>query len=266
MCHFSPPLLASRWHDEWLADKLMNPTIVRGKLMRNIALLLRLLFLALIPFYSEEALGVDNLEKPHQIIEELKDEMYAIGETSPSLAKFNAAVQQRREQIRNYIVMGDPRSLTEKNSRGMTPLIAAAYSGYNGIAEELLSAPDVVGHINEIDATGISAWTYANFALKQTGVVCNPSISQNPFMLIPLLVQVPYYWAETEMPYPKTRRILEIAGATIDMATAKQLWIKTCKVADQATKEKVMASKDLQKILTEEARIQLKNFIKDEQH
>jgi ankyrin repeat protein len=180
--------------------------------------------------------------------------MYVIAETTGKDEDWQSAIEHARLAIHDYVRQGgDPADLAERDSKGMTPLIAAAYMGYPEIVGELLADKRVAAGINDTDARGRSAWVYANFALRQSAWLCNPAMAQNIFALVPLMVTLPYYLGSDEPPYRRTRKLLESAGAKANMDAAKQQWLDTCKSADAETRQKVAGSHDLLDTLAEEA-------------
>lgn len=144
---------------------------------------------------------------------------------------------------------GDPADLTEKSADGTTPLILAVYLGYPEIVAELLKDRNVVAAIDEVDARGFSAWTYSNFAMRQSLFICNPDVMKNVFVWVPYLVNLPYYVAADESPYRKVRTAVEQAGAHADMAQVKRQWLDTRKTARDETRKAVAEGKDLLDVL-----------------
>lgn len=203
----------------------------------------------------------DTAAKPHQLINELRQRMYVIGETTGSYSGFILEELVAAEQIRNYIHRRiDPTALVEKNESGQTPLMAAAFMGYAELVKELLKSDTVKRGIDDLNPQGLSAWLYANLAFRQAAWACNPTILDNPFGLVPLLVTQPYYQQSAESPYKTTRRLLEEGGAKADLAQAKQSWQVNCKQQTSATRKKVEESSDLlDTVLTEGGEI-LKRF------
>lgn len=194
---------------------------------------------------SDVSFAADGPKKPHQIIDELRQRMYAIGETTGRYGDFVEAEQKAAVEIRKFIVSGDSIGLVETNDIGQTPLMAAAFMGYSELVSELLKSDKVRNAINDTNPKGMSAWLYANFAYRQAVWVCNPAVFKDPFSFIPLFVTQPYYLQSAENPYKKTRRLLEDAGAKADLAKAKQYWLDTCKSQSGTMRTKVQESSDL---------------------
>jgi hypothetical protein len=193
------------------------------------------------------ATAVDNHpQTPYQIVHQLRDRLYVVGETTGQQHDFLAAVEHSRQELSDYIAAGgDPSTLVEKGANGQTPLILAAWSGYGDIVAELLKNESVVASINDVDQDGLSAWMYANFAPQEAFWTCNPAIFEAPSALVSKMVTLFYYLSGEERPYRKTRRLLEAAGAKADLSAAKQRWLATCKFATPEMREKVAASNDL---------------------
>ena len=182
---------------------------------------------------------------PHQIIGQLRARITSIGQGKAKPADFKIATTAALDGLQAFIAKGDNLELlTIKDEWGKTPLNLAAYMGYSEILAELLAHPSAKLTLNEPDDTGISPWTYANFAPRQSAFACNPKILLSPFSWATLHMNQPYY---TQLnPYPKVRKQLEDAGATHDMAKAKQMWHKICKFQSNETRDAVTQSLDLQ--------------------
>jgi len=203
-----------------------------------------------------------NQKNPHQVINELRDRMYVIGETSGKFDKFIDAEHKAAQDIHEYAsTTTDLTALIEKNKQGQTPLMVAAFMGYSEVVAELLNYNIVKENINEVNPKGISAWVYTNFAFRQAMWVCNPSVFKAPFTLVPLLVTQPYYQQSAENPYKRTRRLLEEAGAKTDMLAVKGFWMDTCKLQEDNTRKKVENSKDILDTVLDEGAEQFNHFM-----
>jgi len=66
-----------------------------------------------------------------------------------------------------------------------------------------------------------------------------------------MLVTQPYYTSNPTPPYKKTRELLEEAGASSDIAKAKEVWLANCKNETEETRTKVQASTDMQQTVQE---------------
>lgn len=87
--------------------------------------------------------------------------------------------------------------------------------------------------------------------MKQSLWTCNPAVFENPDKFVPMFVTQPYYISNPTPPYRKTREVLEAAGASSDMAKAKEVWLNNCQSESGEAKTKVHASADLQKTVQE---------------
>jgi len=209
------------------------------------------------------AAKADDQKNILAIISHLADRMYATGETAPSPENFENAINVARQKIRDLMATADLSLLTEKNQAGTTPLMLASYYGFAGIVEELLSHRQVQEQVNELDSKGGSAWVYANLALREAPWVCNPSMINDPFRMIPIAVQQPYYQSGTEPPYIKVRKMLEDAGSKHDMEEAKRQWASICKNQGAETQARAASSQDLLVFVREEGQAKLLAFMKD---
>jgi ankyrin repeat protein len=189
-------------------------------------------------------------KKPHQILMDLKHEMILAGERNGSPALFEQADDDAAAAIADYVLKtGDKNSLIERDREGMTPLMAASFDGYDDVVKELLEHKIVQDHLKDVDVKGVDAWTYANFALKQSLWLCNTSILQNERVLRPIRVVQPYYAGKQTSPYQIIRRTLEAAGVKGDMEAAKKKWAKLCTLARPDVAQKVAEADDLQATL-----------------
>jgi hypothetical protein len=140
------------------------------------------------------AFGEENPRKPHQVIGDLRQRIYAIGETNPKLERFIEAEHEAVAEIRKYVRGGfDPSDLIAKNDTGQTPLIAAAFMGFSEVVSELLTSDAVKGAIDEENNMGMSAWLSSTVAYRQAIWACNPNVFDDPFTFVPLFVTQPYY-------------------------------------------------------------------------
>ncbi|MEL3891836.1 hypothetical protein V6B08_16270 [Ferrovibrio sp. MS7] len=219
-------------------------------------MLLRLLpFLALLVSAS----GAVAQETAHGILNNLRQDMYVAGETN---GNFSIPIAKARERMTALVQRGgDAAGLTARNNNGMTPLIAAAFMGYAEMAEILLQDTAVRAAIDETDNDQRSAWTYSIFTFRQSLWACSLRVFDNPFTWVPAMVTQPYYLGGDEMPYVKTRKLLEVAGARTDMAAARQQWLALCKDHAPETAKAIEATGDLQTaLITEGQRILLERM------
>jgi hypothetical protein len=214
---------------------------------------------------STVVFAADGLKRPHQVVTDLRQQMYSIGETSGRLNDFVAAEQKAVRDIQDFIANGDSGALIEKNGSGQTPLIAAAYMGYSELVGELLKSDNVRKSIDDVNSQGVTAWVYTNLAFRQAMWVCNPTVFKNPFSWVPLFVTQPYYTQSPENPYRKTRRLLEEAGASTASIQAKQFWQDTCKLQDERTRAKVEQSRDILDTILAEGAETLRRFVAEQQ-
>jgi ABC-type transport system substrate-binding protein len=207
------------------------------------------------------ALCADAPKTPHQIINELQDRMYSIGETSGRFSDFVAAEERAAGEIDAYVASGITDGLVEKNSNGMTPVMSASFMGYPDLVIALLKSQTARAAIDDVSAKGISAWLYANLAYRQSMWICNPGALHDPFAFVPLFVTQPYYQQSAENPYKKIRQLLERAGAKADMARAKQFWQDNCKNQEAATRAKIAQGNDLLETVLTEGNAAMTRFI-----
>jgi hypothetical protein len=184
-------------------------------------------------------------ETPHQIIVALAQRMYAIGETTASVAQALEAEKTAAGRIREYAVAASTNGLVETDADGQTPLIAAALNGYPQVAAALLETQVVRERIDDRDRTGGSAWIYANMALRESIGACNPSVFVSVFAWEPVMVNQFFYLQAAENPYLAVRRLLESKGARGTIEEAKRFWVDQCKREDASTKEKMAQSSDV---------------------
>jgi hypothetical protein len=188
---------------------------------------------------------------PLAVLNALADRIYVIGETSGKVAEMIAAEASAADEIRHYVSSGSTDGLLAKEKGQQSPLAAAAYMGYPNVAAALLASDVVRAHINDADEKGVTPWIAATLSMRQSLWACNPSIWEDPFKFVPMLVTQPYYLSNPMPPYAKTREVLQKAGATSDSPKAKELWLTICKNQSSETRTKVQASADLQKTVQE---------------
>lgn len=206
----------------------------------------------LIPiFVSCVANAADSQRDPMAVLNSLADRIYVLGETTGKVADMVAAEAKAADEIRAYIAGGSTDGLLAKEKGKQSPLAAAAYMGYPNVVAALLKSDLVRAHINDADEMGLTPWIAANLSMKQSLWTCNPAVFDNPFKFVPMFVTQPYYTSNPIPPYRKTREVLEEAGASSDMAKAREVWLTNCKNQSDEARTMVQASADLQKTVQE---------------
>ena len=189
--------------------------------------------------------------EPLAVLNALADRVYSIGETSGEGAYMIAAEANAADEVRRYVASGATDGLLAKDRNQQSPLATAAYMGYPNVVAALLTSDTIKAHINDADDKGMTPWIAATISLKQSLWSCNPSVWDDPFKFIPLMVTQPYYILNPTPPYAKTRDVLEKAGATVDPLKAKEFWLTVCKAQSPEDRAKVQASTNLQKTVQE---------------
>ncbi len=187
-----------------------------------------------------------DMRDPMSVINALADRIYVAGERSGDVGEMIAAEVEAAEEIRLYLASGSTEGLLARDKNGRTPLAAAAYMGYPNVVAALLASDLVKAHIDDEGSMGMTPWIAANLSLRQSFWTCNPTIFNDPFKFMPMLVTQPYYVANPTPPYKKVRELLEQAGASASMQKAKRKWMALCKHQSSEAKAKVRASQDLQ--------------------
>lgn len=219
--------------------------IVRSNLLARAGAVL----IPLLCTYSASA--ADAPRDPMAIINALADRIYVAGETSGQAVEMIAAEEKAAEEIRRYVASGATDGLLAKEKGQQSPLDAAAYMGYPNVVAALLSSQLVRAHVNDADEMGMTPWVAANLSMKQSLWACNPAVFDHPYKFVPMVVTQPFYLSNPAPPYKKTREMLEKAGASADLAKAKEVWLTNCKSQSDEAKAKVSASTDLQKTVQE---------------
>lgn len=231
--------------------------------MSKLITALTLLACSLMVFSTDEVFAADQDKKqlaPQQIISQLRNRITAIGEGQGKPEDFTIATNTAVDTLRAFIAKGENLDLlTAKDKWGKTPLNYAAYMGFSEIVAELLNHPNAKLTLNEEDDHGVTPWTYANFAARQSAFACNPIIFTSPFSWAPLHMGLPYYVAYS--PYPKVRKQLEDAGAIRDMAKAKRQWHQICKSQTPQTRAAVEASDNFQQVVIDAGDKAIRAFI-----
>lgn len=209
------------------------------------------------------ALGTEAAEQvltPHLIISQLRVRITNIGESTRQQGDYDIATQEAVNALQDFIAKGDNlEQLNHKDKWGKTPLNLAAYLGYPKIVAELLAQPSVKISINEPDDHGITPWTYAVFAPRQSAFACNPKIFNSPFSWAPMHLSIPFYTQRNA--YQQTRQLLEQAGATTDMTQAKRHWNDICKFQSQDVQDAINSTDDLQRTAIEQGAVALQAFM-----
>jgi len=197
------------------------------------------------------ACAADAPRDPMAVISALADRIYVVGETSGKVAEMIAAEQQAADEIRQYVASGATGGLLAQEKGKQSPLDAAAYMGYPNVVDALLASKLVKAHVNDGDEMGMTPWVAANLSMKQVLWACNAAVFDNPYKFVPMVVTQPFYLSNPVPPYKKTRELLEKAGASADLAKAKDVWLTNCLSQSDQAKAKVRASTDLQKTVQE---------------
>jgi len=186
-----------------------------------------------------------------QIIVDLSSLLYIIGETSARSDEMELAQTNAAAQMQSLLDGIDDAKMVEPDSSGNTPLSQAAAHGYHELVATLLQSKAVRASIDTRDTSGLSAWDHANLSLPRTALICNPSLMQNPFAFIPLMVTMPFYASEPDR-YILTRELLARAGATGNSDTARTFWLDKCEYQSESVRQRVTESDDLLEALTAE--------------
>lgn len=216
---------------------------------RTVVPALVLAFAAFLPCLDVHA--ADKPRTPSAVLAALSDRIYVLGETSGKPEDMIAAEADAAEEIGRYIAGGATEGLLATGKDKRSPLATAAYMGYPNVAAALLTSELVRSRMNEADDVGMTPWIASNLSMQQSAWACNPSLFDNPFALVPLLVTQAYYLRNPAPPYQATRQALERAGALRNPDRAKQVWTAVCKNQAPEVKAKIQGSADLQKTVQE---------------
>jgi hypothetical protein len=195
----------------------------------------------------------DSAPKPASataIVRSLMDRVYVAGEDGGGSPQAWALAEEQAVSALRSLARSDPQALVRTDASGATPLLAAASAGHAPLVEELLRSDRVVAHINDTASNGVTAWTSATLALRQSLFACRPDFADgNPFLVVPMQLTQPYYF--DRQPYPKIVAMLEKAGAKQDIAAARAAWRRLCPQQDPAGWQRVETADDLQRTLLE---------------
>lgn len=177
---------------------------------------------------------------PHQAIGRLGVDIRKILEDPQASTTPEDAERAVAEQIRALIARSPGHlSLTALDSRGRTPLMLAASSGYAQVVQALLTDPAVRLAINMPDAQGETAWMLANFAPAVTLVACQPgalTVSRSA-LLLPYVRRMSHLLKQQPFPINTIIQELAAAGAESDPEATKQAWLARCHNASPETRE-----------------------------
>lgn len=210
-------------------------------------------FAALLPLiaFAGPAAAADTPREPQVVLRALSDRIYVLGETTASAADMMAAETDAADEIRRYVASGSTAGLLAKEKSEQSPLLTAAYLGYPNVVAALLTSGLVQAHLNDADDMGLTPWIAANLSMRQSLWSCNPSVFENPFKFVPMLVTQPYYISNPVPPYKKTKEVLEKAGAASDVEKARAFWQKNCSSQSEEARAKVQAGADFQTAVQE---------------
>lgn len=192
----------------------------------------------------------------HEVIATLRAQMTKIGGERGRLADFLAAQRAAAATMRELVAQGEPEQLVERDRKGRTPLMEAAYMGYPKLVEALLASDVVRAGIEARDDRDLSAWLLVNLPLQQAMWVCHRGVRNSPRVLAPLMAVQTYYLLSPQNPYREARRLLEQAGAEADMGAARETWQSVCRHQESRTRERIAAADDvLEAVLEENQRV-----------
>jgi hypothetical protein len=159
---------------------------------------------------------------PVEVLRGFGQALYRIGETTGG-----SPAEWDRLEARTLAALGhEPAaSLGQANEKGRTPLMIAAANGYGFAVKWLLTKKAVLATLDARDDTGLTAHDLARIALRQTAFACRPK-AENPVVLVPLLVGLPYYL--DRQPYPMISDALAAAGAGQGDAELRAYWLNAC--------------------------------------
>jgi len=195
--------------------------------------------------------AADSPREPSVVLNGLPDRIYVIGETSANLAEMIEAEAKAAEEISRYIASGAVEGLQSKDKGQQSLLATAAYMGYPNVVAALLKSSLVREHINDADEMGLTPWIAANFSMRQSLWSCRPAVFEDPYKFVPMFVTQLYYIGNPVPPYRKVRELLEQAGARVDLAKAKDIWLNNCTGQSADAASRVRASTDLLKTVQE---------------
>ena len=181
----------------------------------------------------------------------LPDRMYAVGETSGDLKKWDATVAGAAKHIAER--MQDPSKrdeLIRPIGEKITPLMFASMNGYLQVVDELLRYESVRKTLEQPGPFGLTAWQLSNLAPKLSLLVMNPTIRSEPFWLIPYIVTTPYYLHEAYAPYQRVRAAIAAAGANLELGPVKE-FLAQSSVCPAEVKARVSSADDVLATLRE---------------
>lgn len=181
-----------------------------------------------------------------EVLSGFADRIYAAGETDGgSPETWDLMERNALDRLR------DARgSLTAANGDGRTPLMVAAANGYGFAVAWLLTDAGVRDTLNARDRDGLSARDLAQMAMRQTAQACAPKID-NPFILVSLLVTLPYYI--DRQPYPEILHALDQAGAEAGDDALRAHWLRLCPEAEPGLRARIAGTAPVQRSLMEGA-------------
>ena len=176
-----------------------------------------------------------TLFSPVSLISKLASKMTSIGEMGEdsynSEINFTKGIFKRIVHEKRYNKL-----LVEKNEAGQTPLICASELGLASIVKTLLENKNVIGHINDKDKHGFTAWDYSNLALMKFMFVLNPQIAET-YLRGKYFFTLRYYLKKNNGSYLTTRKYLEKRDALKNLGFLKNYINKSPYCAEYVKKQ-----------------------------
>jgi ankyrin repeat protein len=198
--------------------------------------------------FVSHAIAQDAPTDAFSVISRLSNGLYKTGElTGGSKAEWQSLEELAVSDIDSALQDLEANS-SVRNEQGRTPLHEASAEGFHLLVEAILSNEIGKTWINSEDKNGLTAFEHAQLAIPQTMMACHPEV-ENPFVLVPYLVKLPYYHYRD--PFPKVHTMLVQAGANTSTRSAKEFWLKACSQSDPEVRAMVEGSEDLYATFTE---------------
>lgn len=203
-------------------------------------------------FNSSFAQTTEDHLPVHAIISEFSQKIYVSMElTGPDAELWSEFEEDAIAQL-DTIDINRNQALTAQDEKGRTPLGAATLMGMYFFADALLNEKVVRDSIEVADNKGLTAYSHALIAYRQTLLACHPDVD-NPFVIIPFYIKQPYY--KSRNPYPQLLVALSKATANTDQEPAKESWLEYCTNSDESDRALVRNSVNLQADLLSMVRV-----------
>lgn len=186
--------------------------------------------------------------EPMEVVKKFKRDLYVTAERTGGSDKEWTLLEEEATKAMHSAFDTIGQNTEAFDSNGRSALHLAASNGYLFLIDVILNRDFSKNWINAKDKDGLTAYEHALLALPETLMACHPKI-ENPFVLVPFVVNLPYY--VNRKPFPEIAHSLVQSGADKNTENARNWWLGNCSNQDANDRSEVENSKELYTSLTE---------------